>query len=100
MRSSQTIWIVLLMTASFYCWLSIRPAQHSRARITGIPVISRSSLNDSKFPAVTGILPNPQFSVVLHALEQRKGVQELAKPEVVTYSPSYYVNVNRMYYNM
>lgn len=35
---------------------------------------------------VTGILTNPNFQVVLHALEQRAGTHELAEPEVTTIS--------------
>jgi type II secretory pathway component GspD/PulD (secretin)/Tfp pilus assembly protein PilF len=35
---------------------------------------------------VTGILTDPNFRVVLHALEQRTGVESLAEPEAVTTS--------------
>lgn len=35
---------------------------------------------------VTGILTQPNFQVVLHALQQRTGVETLAEPEVVTTS--------------
>jgi general secretion pathway protein D len=35
---------------------------------------------------ITGILTNPNFRVVLHALEQRSGFEELAEPEVTTTS--------------
>jgi Flp pilus assembly secretin CpaC len=48
-----------------------------------------SGLNNTGIPAiasVTGILTNPNFQVVLHALEQRTGTQELAEPEVTTIS--------------
>lgn len=47
-----------------------------------------SGLN-SGMPAIaslTGILTNPNFQVVLHALEERTGSQELAAPEAVTIS--------------
>jgi len=47
-----------------------------------------SGLN-SGLPAiasVTGILTNPNFQVVLHALETRSGTQELAEPEATTIS--------------
>jgi tetratricopeptide (TPR) repeat protein len=46
-------------------------------------------LNNSGMPSlatITGILTNPNFQVVLHAIEQRSGSQELAEPEVVTIS--------------
>ncbi|HEV2320375.1 MAG TPA: tetratricopeptide repeat protein [Verrucomicrobiae bacterium] len=36
--------------------------------------------------SITGILTNPNFQVVLHALENRSGTQELAEPEVTTIS--------------
>ena len=35
---------------------------------------------------VTGILTDPNFRVVLHALEQRTGFETLAEPEVITTS--------------
>ncbi|HUA65757.1 MAG TPA: hypothetical protein VME24_07915 [Alphaproteobacteria bacterium] len=35
---------------------------------------------------ITGILTKPNFQVVLNALEQRKGTEELAEPEAVTLS--------------
>jgi general secretion pathway protein D len=35
---------------------------------------------------ITGILTDPNFQVVLHALEQRQGTEELAAPEVTTTS--------------
>jgi general secretion pathway protein D len=46
-------------------------------------------LNNSGIPTlatITGILTNPNFRVVLHALEQRAGTEELAEPEVTTTS--------------
>jgi len=48
-----------------------------------------SGLNNSGMPSIasiTGILTNPNFQVVIHALEQRSGDQELAEPEVTTIS--------------
>lgn len=48
-----------------------------------------SGLNNSGLPAIgtiTGILTNPNFRVVLHALEQRSGTEELAAPEVTVIS--------------
>lgn len=36
--------------------------------------------------SITGILTNPQFQVVLNALNQRQGTQELAEPEATTIS--------------
>ncbi|HTV43640.1 MAG TPA: hypothetical protein VMF08_23955 [Candidatus Sulfotelmatobacter sp.] len=48
-----------------------------------------SGLNNGAIPAIgtiTGILTNPNFQVVLHAIEQRSGTQELAEPEVTTLS--------------
>jgi Flp pilus assembly secretin CpaC len=35
---------------------------------------------------VTGIMTDPNFRVVLHALDQRTGVETLAEPEVTTTS--------------
>jgi general secretion pathway protein D len=35
---------------------------------------------------ITGILTDPNFRVVIHALEQRTGAEQLAEPEVTTTS--------------
>jgi type II secretory pathway component GspD/PulD (secretin) len=35
---------------------------------------------------ITGILTDPRFRVVIHALEQRNGTESLAEPEVITTS--------------
>ena len=59
---------------------------------TSIPTTVQSltgGLNNGQIPAIasiTGILTNPNFQVVLHALEQRLGTEELAEPEVTTTS--------------
>jgi tetratricopeptide (TPR) repeat protein len=48
-----------------------------------------SGLNNGNTPAIatlTGILTNPNFQVVLHALEQRAGYEELDSPEATTVS--------------
>jgi len=49
----------------------------------------RNSTTDLASPAIatfTGILTDPQFRVVLHALEQRDGADLLASPKVTTLS--------------
>jgi len=58
------------------------PASSTDQLITG-------GLNNGSLPAIgtiTGILTDPNFRVVLHALEQRGGFEELAAPEVTTTS--------------
>jgi Flp pilus assembly secretin CpaC len=35
---------------------------------------------------ITGILTDPNFRIVIHALEQRSGFENLAEPEVTTTS--------------
>jgi general secretion pathway protein D len=48
-----------------------------------------NTLNGTPLPSIatlTGILTDPNFRVVLHALEQRTGAEELAEPEVTTTS--------------
>jgi general secretion pathway protein D len=48
-----------------------------------------NNLNSTPLPSIatlTGILTDPNFQVVLHALEQRVGAEELAEPEVTTTS--------------
>jgi len=46
----------------------------------------RNPLNAPALTTVTGILTDPNFRVVIHALEQRDGAETLAEPEVVTTS--------------
>ena len=59
---------------------------------TSIPTTVQSltsGLNNGGLPAIgtiTGILTDPNFQVVLHALEQRAGAEELSAPEVTTTS--------------
>jgi general secretion pathway protein D len=58
---------------------------------TTIPTTVQSLTSGLNNPApaiasITGILTNPNFQVVLHALEQRMGTEELAEPEVTTTS--------------
>ena len=45
-----------------------------------------SSGSGSTTATITGILTNPNFQVVLHALQQRQGFEALAEPEVTTTS--------------
>jgi Flp pilus assembly secretin CpaC len=40
----------------------------------------------SSTATITGILTNPNFQVVLHALQSRTGVETLGEPEVTTMS--------------
>ena len=59
------------------CLLGNGPANNQRSQQFGAP---------APLATITGILTNPNFRVVLHALEQRTGVEELAEPEVTTTS--------------
>ena len=46
----------------------------------------RNTINAPAIGSLTGILTNPQFKMVLHALQQRDGVDELTDGEVTTLS--------------
>ena len=46
----------------------------------------RNPLGAPALATVTGILTDPNFRVVIHALQQRTGSETLAEPEVVTTS--------------
>jgi general secretion pathway protein D len=55
----------------------------------GVQSLTSGLVNNSSLPAiasVTGILTDPNFQVVLHAMESRSGTQELAEPEATTIS--------------
>jgi len=57
-------------------------AIHGKQRLVPIS----SGTNNPATGTVSGILTDPNFRTVLHALEQRDGVETLAEPEVVTTS--------------
>jgi general secretion pathway protein D len=46
----------------------------------------RNPLNAPALTTITGILTDPNFRVVINALDQRSGTETLAEPEVVTTS--------------
>ena len=98
MKQSRIILVVILLAAILCCWqsaVSLRQARdYSFARFS-IPhrVVSVSPSRDQ----IVGILADPKFREVLHALEQRTGVETLAEPEVVTRRSSW--AVNRSYYD-
>ena len=61
---------------------SVPPQVHIKARFLTMPQGVFESLGgDAGF---NGVLIDPNFRVVLHALQQRSGVETLAEPEVVT----------------
>jgi type II secretory pathway component GspD/PulD (secretin) len=68
---------------------SIIPSSGNDQTISGpgqsVPAL-RNTLNAPALATITGILTDPNFRVVLHALEQRTGIETLAEPEVVTIS--------------
>lgn len=50
--------------------------------VTNAPVVPATNVSGN----VAGILTNPNFQVVLHALQQRQGFETLKEPEVTTTS--------------
>jgi len=86
MKPPRFIWIVLLAVAIVGCLLSAPPARVARIRVINVPALSKSSLNVSNPAPIMGILTNPNFQVVLRALQQRQGYERLSEPEVVTTS--------------
>ena len=42
--------------------------------------------DDPKVATIAGIMNDPNFRVVIHALEQRNGFEDLAEPKVITTS--------------
>ena len=90
MKPPKLIWIVLLMATALCCWLSALSLRHARIRVVDLTAFTSHT-------AVLGIISDPDFPVVLKALEQRAGVSKLTEPEVFTrhgLGP-----VNRMYYD-
>jgi type II secretory pathway component GspD/PulD (secretin) len=71
--------------------LNMTPPQiHIKARFIEVPEEEVQSLGTNLIPtgvtSVAGILTDPNFRVVIHALEQRTGTEQLAEPEVTTMS--------------
>jgi Flp pilus assembly secretin CpaC len=64
-------------------WAS-RPFPDPSDQAIGNLVNANSSI--PTIATITGILTDPNFRVVLHALEQRSGTETLAEPEVTTIS--------------
>jgi hypothetical protein len=67
---------------------TVFPGYPSAPLANGVQSLT-GGLNNGGMPAlatITGILTNPNFQVVLHAIQQRQGSQELAEPEVTTIS--------------
>jgi hypothetical protein len=98
MKPSRIVLVVILLAAILCCWqsaVSLRQARDYTFVSFSVPhrVVSVSPRRDQ----IVGILADPKFREVLHALEQRSGVERLAEPEVVTTHGS--VAVNRMYYD-
>jgi hypothetical protein len=94
LKPPRFIWIVLLTVAVLSCLLSAPPAPVSHIRVIDVPAQKLASLNRSSPTTSKGILADPKFLVVLHALQQREGFETLAEPVVTTTSGR---AVNRMY---
>jgi beta-lactamase regulating signal transducer with metallopeptidase domain len=61
------------------------PMLHIKARFIKVPKELFASANSLPAGFTNGgVLPNPDFQVLLHELEQQKDVEELAEPEVTT----------------
>jgi hypothetical protein len=67
----------------------INPQIHIKARFIEVPkddFVMPTTLSNTVAGQMKGILSDSNFPVVLHALEQRTGVETLAEPECVTTS--------------
>ena len=66
------------------------PQIHIKARFIEVPVTLANNLKSYFKPIsvtnVVGIMTDPNFRVVIHALEQNQGTESLAEPEVTTLS--------------
>ena len=99
MKRSKFILAALVLAAVLIGWLSIISIPPSRVQSVATPAVSQDLAmvpgGASKI-VITGILTNPNFQKVLHALEQRNGTQRLSEPEVTIIR---YGSINHLDYN-
>jgi hypothetical protein len=85
MKPSRIILVAILLVAILCCWQSVLSLRHAHSQTVHRLIIVQHSLSLPPSRAtVTGILADPNFRAVLHALEQRTRTEKLAEPEVVT----------------
>ncbi len=103
MKRTTAIWVVLLMVAAWCCWLPLPSAQTPRIRDVDkadnsqhIYLLGSTTSTIPSTATITGILTDPQFRVVIRALEQRGGNDLLAAPKVTTL-PSR--SINRVFFD-
>jgi len=98
MKRRMAIWLVTLMAVAIGSLLAFFSVQPAQIRHSGMEKVSEQTFSGNPFSGnpsptvvepdlvrVTGILSNTNFQLVLRALQQRTGVQELAEPHVTTY---------------
>ena|ERR1700677_4622550 len=85
-KRSKNILAALLLAAILIGWLSVISIPPSRVQSVAAPAASQdlAMVPGTSKTAITGILTNPNFQKVLHALEQRDGTQKLPEPEATT----------------
>ncbi len=70
----------LTVAVKLYAWSKVKPKVPVSTNFMG-------GISPSNQPGtITGILSDPNFRMVIHALEQRSGVETMPEPEVVTRS--------------
>lgn len=106
MKPSRFIWYALLVVAFLCWWQLVISIQQSNVRVNGTPAVSHMPAIEHDTHAISnrpliesGILSNPNFQNVLHALQQRADATELAEPHVTTAVYSGAGAINRSYYN-
>jgi hypothetical protein len=96
MKPSGFILAAFLIIAILCCLMADISWQYARIRIVDTRVISCPAPPTVPIHTFTGIFSNPNFQVVLLALEKRNGDKKLPEPEFVTRQ---YSAINRSYYN-
>ena len=93
MKPPRAILVVLFVFAALCCWVSVLALQRERVRVSRPHLIHHSSLGSTaSLYTVTGIMTDPNFRVVIGALEQRTGVDTLPEPKVVVTSRNHAIN--------
>ena len=99
MKPLRIILGAILLAAILCCWQSAVLLRHARSDAFRVPVFRQVASVSPSRDQIVGILADPKFRAVIHALEQRSGFETLPEPEVTTVQGLSAGHLNRGYYD-